>query len=83
MLVGLDGVVRAGTDVAFEVPADSATQIVLPAEVTSPREPSSEVLVVSVGDVRGFWLWDEIGDIEWPGYNQRSVWRRPRATGSR
>ena len=66
-LVGLDGVVRAGADVAFEVPADTATQIVLPAEVTSPREPSSEVLIVSVGDVRGFWLWDEIGDIEWPG----------------
>ena len=34
-LVGLDGVVRAGTDVAFEVPADTATQIVLP----GPRSP--------------------------------------------
>jgi beta-mannosidase len=63
--VGLDGAVRADTELGVEVPPDSAQHIDLPAELTSPGETAREVLVATLDDARACWLWEEIGGIEW------------------
>ena len=62
---GLDGTVRAAADLPVEVPPDSAAHVVLPAQLTSPEESTGEILVATLEEARTFWLWEEIGAIEW------------------
>ncbi|XVV11653.1 glycoside hydrolase family 2 protein [Actinoplanes sp. CA-131856] len=62
----LTGDILASAAVAATVPAGGATTLPLPADVVTPGEPTTELIVAEMDGLRSWWFFAEDKDIPWP-----------------
>jgi beta-mannosidase len=62
----LAGVGLAEITLSSTVPPGSAVTLPLPADLTTPADPATELLVADTGDARAWWFFAEDKDIAWP-----------------
>jgi beta-mannosidase len=62
----LSGEILATATLQATVAAGSATTIPLPADVTTPGDPATELIVVDAGPDRAWWFFAPDKDIPWP-----------------
>ncbi|MEU4242034.1 glycoside hydrolase family 2 protein [Actinoplanes sp. NPDC026619] len=62
----LSGDILAASFLNFTVAPGGAVTIPLPADLTTPEDPATELVVAESGDDRTFWFFAEDKDIAWP-----------------
>jgi beta-mannosidase len=62
----LSGDVLASAVLGATVPASGATTLTLPADLVTPGDPSTELILAEIDDQRTWWFFAEDKDIPWP-----------------